>query len=106
MTLVIVASKLDREGNKLAGSILAQADMIVFLGDGVYNEPSLVAAHAGLGLPGGHRAAVDPATEGWPDKCAALEDDVSSRKWRFAGKLIQYPGLVEAVAAHDRIITL
>ncbi|HEB72690.1 MAG TPA: hypothetical protein ENI77_08730 [Nitrospirae bacterium] len=95
-TLVIVTKPLSLAPKHLACALFGQADHVALIQDGVYNNP------------GGRRAmgGVNIETDGWPDNWSALKDDVSARGVEVGCKLIDYSDLVEAIEAHEKIVTI
>jgi len=107
-TLVLVTKPLGADPGVFASMVLKMAGQIVFIQDGVFNQPALFTGATSYGKPGGHRAAMDPGAEVgvWPDNCSALEEDVKARRRRTGIRLIGYPELVELISTHEKIITL
>ena len=107
-TLVLVTRPLGENPDEYARLVLKEADHVILMQDGVFNGSSLFRHMSPYGVPGGHRAAHDPSAESgdWPGNCLAMKEDTAIRGGKAGIKLIDYPELVEAVAAHQKIITL
>jgi hypothetical protein len=107
-TLVLVTRPLGAHPGEMAKLALKSAARIIFLQDGVFNTPAIFSGETAYGMPGGHRAAFDTGAEVgiWPATCSAIEEDVKARRRRTAIKTIGYPELAQAIAAHEKIITL
>ena len=107
-TLVLITRPLGAHPGEFAVLALKSADKIILMQDGVFNTPALFSGETAYGMPGGHRAAFDTGAEVgiWPASCLALGEDVKARRRRTAIKTIEYSELVEAIASHEKIITL
>jgi len=107
-TLVLVTRPLNENPGEWVRLALKAADRVILMQDGVFNGSSLFGHMSQYGVPGGHRAAHDPAadTGEWPGNCLAMEEDARIRGCKTGITLIGYAELVEAVATHHKIITL
>ena len=107
-TLVLITRPLGQRPGEFASLALKSAARIILMQDGVFNTPALFSGETAYGMPGGHRAAFDTGAEVgiWPSSCCAIEEDVKARRRRTAIKTIGYNELVEAIASHEKIITI
>ena len=107
-TLLLITRPLSEDSSAWTRLALRAADSVVLIQDGVFNTASLFSEKSAYGTPGGHRAAHSLVLEEglWPDKCAALEEDAAVRGRKSGVRLINYAQLVEAIAGHEKIITL
>ena len=90
--LVLLTKPLVSSAGDFERLALASAAEVVTMQDGVYNDPGRL-EDIGIGAP---------PVEKW----SALGRDVKARRLETEVRLVEYAGVVEAIARNDKVITI